>query len=139
MDKTSMTLGWLVGRQIAGMRAKKKTLVGYMYNDVGPYPEPPEEWDQDVYPFAFVGLATEPSFRAFSKPPLYCNTANNLIFENESVNQVYCYLTDGSWGDFKEATIRYMNAKNIHWVNQDVLNQDGTLYLAASEPIPVYE
>ena len=29
--------------------------------------------------------------------------------------------------------------KNIKWANFDILNEDGTLYFAGSEPIPIYE
>lgn len=67
MDKTSLSLGWLVGRQIAGQRRAKppepeKEPIGYLYGEswagpfqsvYGPLPSK-EEWDRTEYPCAIM-------------------------------------------------------------------------------------
>lgn len=65
MDETSMVLGWLMGRRIAGQRKKQeKQPIGYLYSGVT-VPDVPEydssivlpklpEWEEETYPKALL-------------------------------------------------------------------------------------
>ena len=52
----------------------------------------------------------------------------------------YCSLEDGLWSEATEYDGLYPTLvfKYLKWSNFDILNKDGSVYLAASEPIPIY-
>ena len=57
IDRTSLTLGWLVGKQMAAMRSNVgKTPVAYLYNGLR-LPKLPE-WDKETYPYAYIYSTT---------------------------------------------------------------------------------
>jgi hypothetical protein len=68
MDKTSLTLGWLVGRRIAGQRTKQKTPIAYLYNGVQLPPLP--EWDREKYPYAVIVADDYQTALSFSAKPM---------------------------------------------------------------------
>lgn len=151
MDKTSLTLGWLVGRRIAGQRTKQPDEpaepVAYLYNGVR-LPELPE-LDKTVYPYAMITssyegewvllwyakeigqlyVGTYPSGTTYKCFPL---TAPYGLFE----------LSDGTWEDRginnNDQSFKIEGYQPL-WTNFDLLDVDGSVYLAASDPIPVYE
>ncbi len=136
MDKTSLTLGWLVGRRIAGQRTKK-TLVGYSYNGVV-LPALPE-WDDKTYPYAviYVDSTTGKYCCVFEK------TKQRVIVSTFiSLWASYYQMDSGVWENRGSGTV----GGKIVWANHDVYyanNEEngelsGTLYLSASNPIPVY-
>jgi hypothetical protein len=153
MDKTSLTLGWLVGRRIAGQRTKQKTIIGYSYNGVV-LPTLPE-WDKETYPYAVMttntqgGVVTSVRIVAYSEPMhLVLNTASVGSSYYLGVKAGNPFLTTGAWyfishptAEFTEKTLSYdyLYTDEPHWANYDVLDKDGSVYLAASDPIPVYE
>lgn len=158
MDKTSLTLGYLVGRRIAGQRTKQKTIIGYSFNGVV-LPTLPE-WDKETYPYAVIyGYGTGYAVTITDKPlKLYGFDDEGELFaaqDYSATNKVYThyktsYLNDGSsgWSEFPSYDLlvyglylrKYTTDEpNQIWSNHDILNEDGTLYLAASDPIPVYE
>lgn len=150
MDKNSMTLGYLVGRQIAGQRRKKP--VAYLYNGVR-LPVLPE-WDGEKYPYAFiVGLSTSTGginydFVVCANPLTY-TTARRPDFSYYYAVSLYgdgCTfdLENDEWviwdvgkllsGNYEADKILFL------WSNHDIVNSaDGSIYLAKSDPIPVYE
>lgn len=132
MGKTSMTLGWLVGRQIAGQRSKQKTIVGYSYNGTV-LPALPD-WDKETYPYAAIVFNSNTGVYA-----LYVSTVQ---IAKDALAYVSTYtLTDPnvwSLADEHYAT-SFWYLDKFFWSDHDILNSDGSVYLAASDPIPVYE
>lgn len=47
------------------------------------------------------------------------------------------HLKDGAWEEPAEGTGTGVAISNIDWATFDIFNEDGTLYLAASDPVPV--
>ena len=116
-------------------------IVAYLYNGVR-LPKLPE-WDREAYPYAFlcqheldketgnVVLFVLPNIEFLSIYGWAVSTENNL----SSVSQ-----NGGEWSalkPFEDAVSRLV--VQILWANFDVLNEDGTVYLSASEPVAVYE
>ena len=144
MDKTSMTLGYLVGRQIAGQR-KAKEPVGYMYGDTERmlpdiYKVYTKEL-QEQYPYVFI---MEKPRIIPQEETLYITADPTMLYHNTGFNVGYnyksSYVTGEGWQEWVEATEGASVAdSNIQWANFDLLNEDGSIYLPKSDPIPVYE
>lgn len=114
----------------------------YIYNGTE-LPALPE-WDKETYPYAY--LAVQGSSMAY----LYMfRDPKHLIYDNLGamctiVSTGETYLKSNSIGgkDFGEpteitATFDQPLHSAIAWANYNILTADGTVYLAASEPIPV--
>lgn len=141
-----------VGRRIAGQRRKPEP-VAYLYNGVRLPPIPPE-----IAKYSYIAIWQEPASNSFAN---YCylvgmSTLPNTWKVNELFDKnVYHGMTEageyrraGEYPDATEWTIEnnvstnstyYSPLSKVKWANYDVLNTDGTLYLAASDPIPIYE
>jgi hypothetical protein len=124
-------------------------IVGYSYN--GTVLPPLPEWDKTVYPYAVIlhtGMVTHYWYLILLPEVTYKFT--------ESINPKWClYVPEGQMGfkvksDSQKNVLSdkwesgtmwfgYKALENVTWANFDLLNEDGTLYLAASDPIPVYE
>ena len=120
----------------------------YLYNGVR-LPKLPE-WDETVYPYAFIGH----SFVNDSWT-LYITQDNPVRRENDTQNgiRIYTYYHPdllkafGQWerviGNPTTGSLFIPTDENgeavieIVWTNTDILNEDGSLYLAASTPVPV--
>lgn len=168
MDKSSMTLGLLIGRQIAGQRAKKREPIAYLYNGVQLPPLP--EWDRETYPYAVMRtsllLYAYTVYLYVSTVPIDVKVFDLSEVTGGLIQYSYYPRGDGSvmtfscsedTGDgskdtefhFKEETVVEGNKVFVQntldigeplWSNYDVLNyKDGTILLEASEPVPVYE
>lgn len=152
MDKSSLTLGWLVGRQIAGQRrTQEKQPIAYLYNGVQLPPLP--EWDKERYPYAWMTITGEVLY-VVDKPHMRCTGDNGKDYfyingnseSGEFVNYaVYKLSADGtnfvysSKGDNVDGRWLGMSYPPL-WTNYDVIDvDDGSVYLSASEPIPIYE
>ena len=153
---------WLTGYAL-GLCGKplpfstKKEPVAYMYNGVR-LPKLPE-WDRVAYPYAVIngiGIGDAISYYRLS----ICNKYNvfeadsGYIYFGESSGgstditfmQSECNPTNGTWSDFEEASSRNITItgktnslfKPANWSNVDI-TLDGTTYLTASDPVPVYE
>lgn len=149
MDKTSMTLGCLVGRQIAGQR--RKPPVAYLYNSLR-LPALPE-YDKTAYPYAIifayqVSLSdTTLAYTLFllNQPATVGKMASNYL--RSGGGSVAEYRIVGTGNEWQiERVIDTTSGGYIAstgsnpWSNYDLYNEDGkTLYLAKSDPIPVYE
>lgn len=149
MGKTSMTLGWLVGRQIVGQRrTQEKQPIAYLYNGVQLPPLP--EWDKEIYPYAVIYPYTTISANPVSGYKL--RIAETLEYgQNDigvngfdlGIGEEYS-SPDGSngWGDRTEEQYTHWfpeTSSHIVWTNTDLFYADGNLWFAASDPIPVYE
>lgn len=164
MDKTSLTLGWLVGRRIAGQRSRKEP-IAYLYNGVQLPPLP--EWDREMYPYAYVCFMDHILDRLtghyiwVTDRPIYANdetwsaegTTRIICVHGEDAVGYMCYkLVDGIWTYERSSTISGTDMMyQIIWSNVDVYimghdSEDAgiyeptnNLYIPASDPVPVYE
>ena len=117
----------------------------YLYNGVK-LPALPE-WDKEMYPYAWLldcGRVSWSNFRVYElyvlgKPstrdewgilslPAPWNKYDLNVFDDERITEWEvgspCYID------------HHLTAYPI-WTNHDILNEDGSLYLAASDPVPV--
>ena len=155
-DPISLTLGWLVGRRIAGQRGKKievpeddKTPIAYLYNGVQ-LPKLPE-WDRGKYPYATIQSDSGNLNHIY----LYVESEYMTIRVIDGAARIgydkvrdymywYYQQISGEW-EFQnehtnmEAIDWWCDATDLIWANHDILNADGSVYLAASDPVPVYE
>lgn len=151
IEPTSFMQGWLVGKKIAAMRGKVNsgeteepsgTIVGYSYNGVQAPAFP--DYDSGTYPYTVLRHNSEATIQF----QLYCcvspptiNSAGKIVFANSSKGKctAYSYI-DGEWVGTNYTAFAGLKTEvdGICWTNTDILNSDGTTYLAASEPVPVY-
>lgn len=116
----------------------------YLYNGVE-LPALPE-WDKETHPYAVIRVAT---FALFTKALLYIMQDFHLYdadsFQSTTGDMV-CSITwttangmdtDAEWSEFGETGTSTFGLAETIWSNFDIYNEDGTLYLAASEPVPV--
>lgn len=143
MDKLSFLKGLALG--LAGKPlefAPKKEPVAYLYNGVR-LPKLPE-WDRVAYPYAVImtsssGYALYVCQQEPAPRPAVSDDPSYIWFGEYDYKpmRAYCYEPYSEWGALSTSTSYSSN--KIFWTNTDILNTDGTTYLAASEPTPVYE
>ena len=90
-----------------------------------------------------IGCNTTPETQEVTVGGLFPETyvANGYFTD---VTYLYALVTNNDYGwamldSGAEIDSNYTDIRNIKWANYDVLNLDGSVYLAASEPIPVGE
>lgn len=92
---------------------------------------------QKDFPFLVMfklGVTHRRFARACSSRPYYNGSA---VIADGAYLASGCNLDDDtpSWVAWEEG--ENLSQSGVFWTNTDILNSDGTLYLAASEPIPV--
>ena len=130
--------------------------VAYLYNGVR-LPKLPE-WDRETYPYAVI-YGTESNGNLVYALDVY---STPLRLTTKSSGSVYLGVNSSGeywgvsmygypWSDEPRNTFENYGGRmisgtdsgsmqyDIVWANSDVLNEDGSVYLAASDPIPVYE
>ena len=149
---------WLTGF-ILGLAGKPLSLgggkepVAYLYNGVRLPPLP--EWDNETYPYAVIARDLYPDGGALNV--LY---VHSTPFVTSDLTEKYGYVSvqvedggqymywdcrspdDAGWlgaripigSDAWEARIT-----RIIWANTTIYNPDDSVYIDASEPVPVYE
>ena len=123
----------------------EKEPVAYLYNGVQLPPLP--EWDKETYPYAamFRNMDTYGVY-CFSKQP-FTYSVNRYgvitIYHGTTSDTPAPYLSveydDGHWVTNSKTGASNRSLSLYIWANYDILNEDGSVYLKASEPIPVYE
>lgn len=133
---------FLLGQQLRRNLAAVMEPVAYLYNGVR-LPKLPEEYTTD-YPYAYIA-------NAYSKRYFLRRTKVELIKDGAlkdpseaKFETVSLFLTVGNGEVDADATWKHSTdivaaGESPVWSNYDILNKDGTVYLAASEPVPVYE
>ena len=113
-------------------------MANYLYNGVE-LPELPE-WDKTTYPYAIICTTNNGNrtyLKATKTPRTYSTNATWLL----TVKPVLQFLlSDGAWGEPDLDGYYWENESedNAIWTNYDIINSvDGSVYLAASEPMPV--
>jgi hypothetical protein len=141
----TFTRGYLLGAELRNKRPAREP-VAWLYNGVR-LPKLPE-WDKSAYPYAYIGYFTQSSIKppttiiiaaAYKNPPEM--KENNYGMVVVDVSEVDCLETDLEntepvW------TVTEPGCMDFYYPffsNTDIYKEDGTLYLAASEPVPVYE
>lgn len=138
---------WLVG-YVYGLTGKimcntKKDPVAFLYNGVK-LPKLPE-WDKTKYPYAYISLGFGEYILVLSTVrmiiemdggltvPATAGTVTLLLHKNITITDY--------WGESKEREIYYgaIDIVDPFWCNEDLFYEDGTLFIAASDPVPVYE
>lgn len=144
-DPTSWRVGFELG--LAGFSfpySKPRKPTAYLYNGVR-LPALPE-WDRGVYPFAVIVNNFGYELWVCSEPSFYASTKNNMG-TLVACNFGSCMLSDNAWNNVFFPTknnlgvlnsVRFL-AEGFVWANYDILDSAGGIYLAASEPVPVYE
>lgn len=107
-------------------------MANYIYNGIK-LPALPE-WDKETYPYAVIGRVTTNYLLRVAKSACYRTSA---VYIPGPIMQWTC--KDGVWSGPSELTAsRYtFISSRTYWSNHNIFSADGTLYLAASEPIPV--
>lgn len=150
LDLKSWLIGFALGLCGKPLPFAKKTPIGYSYNGVV-LPALPE-WDREGYPYAVImdlksaTNATSDFIVWFLDNPIvfrgsYLSYANGI---NDGYAQNYIYNNgDSGWVLNEEKTDFWDDLSlsgDLVWTNTDILSEaDGTVYLATSEPVPVYE
>lgn len=143
-DKLSFLKGLALG--LAGKPlefAPKKEPVAYLYNGVR-LPKLPE-WDKEAYPYAVIdwyeggfGVAF---WRLYLFPVNLSGNGDSAILPGGITYCWYNYKTeeDTAWEYTASATPNNETVFVPIWTNTDILNEDRAVYLAKSDPVPVYE
>ncbi len=142
---------WLTGYAlgIAGKPlpfAGKKEPVAYLYNGVR-LPKLPE-WDKEAYPYAVIAQtlsgdgAVVFGFAVCADPWYVGSYSSGDNFVGADGNGFQWTLIDGVWvqNNMFWGTYNISDDGYGVWSNHDVIDTtDGTIYLTASEPVPIYE
>lgn len=100
----------------------------YLYNGIE-LPELPER-DTVTYPYAYIYTRNDSTFLEFTdkvRSPYSDGTFG--LFDTGIIYK----LVDGAWADSSVGNTGFV----MIWTNTDIFYDDGTLYLAATEPVPV--
>lgn len=115
--------------------------MNYLYNGVE-LPALPE-WDKEKYPYAvIVDHTTQYSLVITSTAVVVSASGYSLRHPSGNLTSFYIGNTklirpgERNWGEFNFSSTSLYSGKAF-WANFDILDEDGSLYLAASEPIPV--
>lgn len=137
-DPLSFMMGWQLGQRLR-MRGRKP--IGYLYGGVQ-LPALPEVdgYGNKVLYLSNIGsryklaLCADAMYYDVSNEKIKCPVESDLYFST--------YYEDSGWTEPNLYT-GYKNGNVASsppiWVNTDMFDSDGNLYLAASEPVPVYE
>lgn len=138
VDRYSYIVGFNLG--LAGMAYpySAPTPIAYLYNGIR-LPALPE-WDRGMYPYAVI-VHTGADYKLCLKKSAYTVFTSGDYVGINPMNYPKYKLVDGVWESFTQITAFYSSPI---WSNHDLYYQDGeelagTLYLAASDPVPVYE
>jgi len=153
-DHLSVWVGYKLGSMIAGQRTMR-TPVAFLYNGVR-LPGLPEwdcpylriSYDSGLLLYSIDGLKTKPVTR-YIEPnentiiPFDPYWYEYLAEEDTYKRRIYDEVRDSSWeagidGDYQTGDCGE-RVDAVIWANYDICTPDGTILLAASEPVPVYE
>lgn len=105
--------------------------IAYLYNGVR-LPKLPE-WDRGVYPFAVIFASG--AFWIMTELPYISSEGNTYALSA----QYKIYTVQNGEYVLKSSSSGVQVGSAPIWSNSDLYNSNGTLYLEASDPVPVYE
>lgn len=105
------------------------------------------EWDKETYPYAVISVNSpiEYELKVLSSNDwqkvegveLFYNAGGYQIYATSKLVSSTSY---GVWTYKSEGEGVYLSASSVAvWSNHDIMNEDGSLFLSASVPVPVYE
>lgn len=117
--------------------------MNYLYNgiELQELPKPPDGYDkllirtQVLLPGMYYAYAFRESY-PYNKD----GSAGGHFITPSHTAYFHSGNADGPWSEWNEQNTEnfaLINVSGIKWSNFDIYNEDGTLYLAASEPVPV--
>ena len=112
--------------------------IAYLYNGIQ-LPPVPDDWDEETYPYLIMQNSTY--LWMYDANVFVVNAAGGLISTGNVKVKRYS-LRNGIWvhtDNFEWGAISITSATTIKWSSIDILRVDGTVYLAASDLVPVYE
>lgn len=122
----------------------------FLYNGVE-LPGLPETWNEAAHPHLFIrvvsldGSAENAVYSLFAASVAAVSYDDNgILFPSSAVGEKYA-VSDGAWVESSESLSDAFYIKRNDgflytlWANFDILNSDGSVYIAASEPVPVVE
>lgn len=153
----SFVKGLIMGQFGSPLPMAEKEPVAYLYNGVR-LPALPE-WDRETYPYAvIVYFPSDKNCKlcVFGEKGYYnpaYDSPGTAVWE---VIQFQNAITRITYYDYYDKDPPYFKLKStsdsdivslvqtpgreyLLWSNYDIPNEDGSLYFAASDPIPVYE
>lgn len=115
-----------------------RTPVAYSYNGVV-LPKLPE-WDREKYPYAVISAVGLVSFMV-SSSQRYIDDDGKYLHSAADNSWIMWRLENNEWVLHNSGTSTAGSTSGSYptWSNYDIANADGTIYLADSEPVPVYE
>lgn len=137
----SCVMGLILGQFSSPLPMAQKEPVAYLYNGVR-LPKLPE-WDKETYPYAvirYIHNETNDYHLICLRKVVYVGTGVAYKFKGSAgvYTSTIATGTNGPWSDLKALNVDFTVSPAI-WSNFDIIAEDGTVYLEASEPIPVYE
>ena len=96
------------------------------------------EWDKEKYPYATLYEGGLYIFGSALCTLVVGEKPCGYDYAPYGSYECFYYDSAGGWGEFRVC----YGISNIHqpiWVNYDLYDNSGELYMGASEPIPVYE
>jgi hypothetical protein len=118
-------------------------MTNYLYNGIE-LPDINEVWtkinkEHWRYASIFMSSSTRASLY-FTQGPCRISSGNSERVDIPG-GYHYSYWNGGTWSDptSYDEPFTSDNAKDAVWANFDILNTDGSIYLAASDPVPVIE
>ena len=116
-------------------------MANYLYNGVE-LPDINEVWNKvNKEHWRYASIFMSSSARAslyFTQGPCRISSGNSELVDIPG-GYHYSYWNGGTWSDPTSYDDPFTsdNAKYAVWANFDILNTDGSVYLAASDPVPV--
>ena len=137
MSKQTFMLGFIAGVTSVGGEVQKEP-VAYLYNGVR-LPKLPE-WDKTAYPYAALGTSNKGYTLVLERSEITV-TSNGLFSGSTMLGNVIFNLSDAEW--VKSANTISVSVTAV-WTNTDLFvhvdgNKTDTVYLTASEPVPIYQ
>ena len=126
------------------VKLERKVPAAYLYNG---YQLPPlPKWDKTAYPYACITFTIMGMLLVLSPVPMIVSKNGGLTVP--SIAGTVVWLTASGhlnttipWSEFEERNQYYgfLELMKPNWTNTNIYNEDGTLSLEASEPVPIYE
>ena len=142
--KTGLALG-LMG---APLPYTGKEPVAYKYNGVR-LPKLPEwytELYKKTYPYVVIYDSTKygPGYYLYLCSMKPIPTSSTVYFRIADADHPHLLsICESPFSEWGEAELKSngvtVSQSNLVWVNTDFVNEDGSVYFAASDPVPVYE
>ena len=153
---SAQTVGWIIGRTVA---QRRRELLGWMYNEILLPPFPVAGWDREAYPYVHLYADYESGdwtlyaqskmfqYGAFTLNRESYYTAYAVYGPKERCIYQRISCVDGAWFQWEtiEKTHGVSNYKlytytDPLWANYDLrYTEDGSIFLGASRPVPVYQ